>query len=87
MKVKNEIKGLARQYDLEAVRIITPTKVLFSGDFSKWVETEVDMIAFKREVENLEVYDRIIFNNREAFIFTPDIGVYCPAIKQRRIEK
>ena len=81
MKVKNVIKGLAKQYNLEAVRIITPERVLFSGDYSQWVATSVDMIQFKKQVENLEVLDRIMFNNREAFIFTPEIGVYCPEIR------
>ena len=78
MKVKNVIKGLEKQYDLKAVRIITPTKVLFSGDYSQWKATEVDMILHKRAVENLEVIDRIMFNRREAFIFTPELDVYYP---------
>ena len=73
MKVKNVIKGLAKQYNIEAVRIITPERVLFSGDFSQWAATSIDMIHFKKQVENLEVINRIMFNNREAFIFTPEL--------------
>ena len=70
MKVKNVIKGLAKQYNLEAVRIIASERVLFSGDYSQWTATSIDMILYKKEVENLEVINRIMFNNREAFIFT-----------------
>lgn len=84
MKVKNVIKGLASQYNLEAVHIITPERVLFSGDFSKWSATSVSMLSFKKEVENLEVIDRLMFNNRAAFIFVPELDTYYPVIKVKR---
>lgn len=73
MKVKNVIKGLQQQYDLKAIHIITPTKVLFSGDYSQWAATDVGMILYKRAVENLEVLDRRMFNRSGAFLFVPDL--------------
>lgn len=79
MKVKNVIKGLSREYELEEINIMTPNKVIFSGNFSQWKETSVDMILYKRAVENSEVINRMMFNNRKAFIFINDSDIYYPA--------
>lgn len=78
MKVKNVIKGLLKEYALEEITIITPSKVAFSGNYNQWKTTSVDMVLYKREIENSEVVNRMIFNNRKAFIFIADIGVYYP---------
>lgn len=71
MKVKNVIKGLLQKYNLEEINIISLSddKVIYSGTVDGWKATEVDMILYKREVENKEVNKRLIFNHRKAFIF------------------
>ena len=71
MKVKNVIKGLLREYKLEEITIIqlTENKVIYSGSVDGWKATDVDMILYKREVENMEVNNRIMFNHRKAFLF------------------
>lgn len=73
MKVKNVLNGLKRQYNLEEINIISPERVIYSGSFDGWKATDVDMILFKKKVENLEVEKRLIFNNRKAFLFVPDL--------------
>lgn len=78
MKVKNVIKGLLKEYALEEINIITPEKVVFSGNYSQWKETSVDMILYKKEIENCEVIDRMMFNNRKAFLFIPELDTYYP---------
>lgn len=75
MKVKNVIKGLLKEYNLEEINIMTPEKVIFSGNYSQWKETSVDMILYKRAVENSEVINRMMFNNRKAFIFIPELVI------------
>lgn len=71
MKVKNVIKGLLQQYKLEEINIISfdEDKVIYSGAVDGWKATDVDMVLYKREIENREVAKRLIFNNRKAFIF------------------
>ena len=69
MKVKNVIKGLLQQYELQEITIIGDDRVIYSGSVDGWKATEVDMILYKRQVENMEVLRRMIFNNRKAFIF------------------
>lgn len=69
MKVKNVIKGLQKQYDLQEIHIIEPERVVYSGSYTGWAETTVDMILYKKRVENAEVERKLIFNNRKAFIF------------------
>lgn len=78
MKVKNVIKGLEKQYALEEITIITPSKVVFSGKMEQWKATSVDMILYKKAVENSEVDNRMMFNNRKAFIFIPELDSYYP---------
>ena len=75
MTVKNVLKGLARQYDLEALRILTPTRVLFSGPVERWEATASEqpcMLPFKRQVEAMQVANRIMFHD-EAFIFVDEL--------------
>lgn len=69
MKVKNVVKGLLTQYALEEITILTNDKVIFSGAIEQWKATSVDMILYKREVENSVVQKKLIFNNRKAFLF------------------
>lgn len=78
MKVKKVLAGLQKEYELEEINIISPTKVIYSGTLTGWKATEVDMILYKKQVENLEVLDRMMFNRRKVFLFVPDIGVYYP---------
>ena len=80
MKVKNVIRGLQREYDLQEINIISQTesKVYYSGTVDGWKATSVDLILLKREIENSEVDDRIMFNNRKAFIFIPPWRPYHP---------
>lgn len=78
MKVKKVLAGLQKEYELEEINIISPTKVIYSGTLKGWKATDVDMILYKKQVENLEVIDRMMFNRRKAFLFVPDIGIYCP---------
>ena len=80
MKVKNVIKGLQQKYDLQEINIISPTesKVYFSGTVDGWKETEVDLITMKRKVENAEVFEKIMFNNRKAFIFISPLDCFYP---------
>lgn len=69
MKVKNVINGLLKKYDLKEINIIDKDKVIYSGSVEGWKVTEVDMILYKRQVENMEVLQRIMFNFEKAFIF------------------
>ena len=71
MKVKNVIKGLLQQYKLEELNVISleEDKVIYSGAVDGWKATDIDMILYKREIENREVAKRLVFNNRKAFIF------------------
>lgn len=80
MKVKNVLRGLQRQYDLQEINIISQaeSRVYYSGPVDGWNATDVDMILLKKEIENLEVIDKIIFNNRKAFIFIPPPNTYSP---------
>lgn len=86
MKVKYVIKGLLREYALEEINIITPERVVFSGNYSQWKETSVDMILYKKAIENCEVIDRMIFNHKKAFLFIPELDTYCPPIERIRYE-
>lgn len=71
MKVKKVLQGLTREYKLEEVNIISmaDNKVLYSGTAEGWKATELDMVLYKKEVENMEVLNRIMFNHRKAFLF------------------
>lgn len=71
MKVKNVITGLLKEYKLEEINIIAQAenKVIYSGTVDGWKATSVDMILYKREIENKEVTNRIMFNHKKAFIF------------------
>lgn len=55
MKVKNVINGMTKYYALDEINIITPSKVIFSGKYEQWKATDVDMILYKKVVENSEV--------------------------------
>ena len=71
MKVRNVIKGLLQQYKLEEVNIIAldEDRVIYSGTVDGWKATDVDMILYKREIENRKVSKRLVFNHKKAFIF------------------
>lgn len=69
MKVKNVLNGLKKQFDIQEVNILNDEKVIFSGSINQWTATSVDMILYKREVENSEVKKRMLFNHRKVFIF------------------
>ena len=68
MKVKNVIRGLQREYELQEINIISQaeSKVYYSGSVDGWKATDVDLILLKRKIENSEVVDRIMFNNKKA---------------------
>lgn len=68
-KVKNVIKGLANQYGLKEINIISDEKVIYSGTLDGWKATDADMILYKKEIENAEVQKKLIFNHRKAFLF------------------
>ena len=74
MKVKNVIKGILKEYAIQEITIIDTDKVVFSGPPSNWIATDVDLILYKKEVENREVIQRLMFNHSKAFIF---IGNPC----------
>lgn len=69
MKVKNVIKGLLQEYDLQEVTIIGDERIVFSGSPAQWNFTDIDMILYKKDIENREVIHRMMFNNSKAFIF------------------
>lgn len=81
MKVKNVLKGLLQKYDLSEINIIEPDRVIYSGTVDGWKATAIDMILYKKEIENAEVAHKIIFNNRKAFIFITPIGAFYPPIE------
>lgn len=68
-KVKNVLKGLLQEYELEEISIISSDCVVFSGTPGQWKATDVDMILYKKQVEDSEIIKKMIFNNRKAFIF------------------
>lgn len=80
MKVKNVIRSLQREYDLQEINIISQaeSRVYYSGTVEGWKATDVDLILLKRKIEDSEVVDRLMFNNRKAYIFIPPIGAYFP---------
>lgn len=80
MKFKNVLKGLQQKYNIEEINVISTSKVIYSGTLEGWKNTEPDMLHYKKQVENLEVIDHMMFNNRKAFLFVPDVGVYYPPI-------
>jgi hypothetical protein len=69
VKVKNVIKGLTQKFDIQEVNIISPNSVIYSGTLAGWSATSVEMILYKRKVENAEVVKHLLFNHREIFIF------------------
>lgn len=73
MKVKNIIKGLVSQFDLEEINIISPTQVIFSGPFSAWECPDTDIMPWKWLLEECEVTNRMIFNNKKVFLFIKEI--------------
>lgn len=73
MKVKNVLKGLIKEYNLQEINIIEPERVIYSGTVDGWKATSIDMILYKNKIEDKEVYNKIIFNNRKAFIFIEPI--------------
>lgn len=81
MKVKNVLKGLFQKYELSEINIIEPDRVIYSGTVDGWKATTVDMILYKKEIENTEVAHKIIFNNRKAFIFIAPIGAFYPPVE------
>ena len=76
MKVKNVIKGLMQKYDLQEINIIEPNRVIYSGSVDGWRESSIDMVIFKKKIENAEVAHKIIFNHRKAFIFIAPIELF-----------
>ena len=81
MKVKNVIRGLQREYDLQEINIISQaeSKVYYSGTMDGWKATDIDLIPLKRKIEDSEVVDRLMFNDRKAFIFIPPLGSKPPS--------
>ena len=69
MKVKNVINGLLREFNLQEITIIDKEKIVFSGSLDQWKATSVDMILYKKEIENKEVIKRMMFNKTKAFVF------------------
>lgn len=69
MKVKNVLNGLLKEYAIEEINIISSEKVIYSGSADGWRVASVDMILYKKEVENMEVIKRMVFNRRKAFLF------------------
>lgn len=68
MKLKNVLSGLQRQKRIVQLHVLSDEKVIFSGSMEKWKATSVDMILYKREIENMEVKKRLNFHD-EVFIF------------------
>ena len=69
MKVKNVINGYKNQFNIEEVNIISSDKVIYSGSIEGWILTDIDMILYKKQVENMEVIKNMLFNHRKIFIF------------------
>lgn len=72
MKLKNVLRGLKREYDLQEINVISygESKVYFSGSVNSWDETGADLIPLKKKIiEESEVSGRIMFAGRKAFIF------------------
>ena len=72
MKVKNVINGLIKEYKLQEITIIDSDKIVYSGTPGCWKATDIDMILYKKEIEEREVIKRLMFNRRKAFIFIGD---------------
>lgn len=72
MKVKNVIKGYLAQFKIEELNIISEEKVIFSGALESWKFTDVDMILYKKKVENMEVIRSMLFKDRKIFIFVQE---------------
>lgn len=69
MKVKNVIKGYKSQFSIDEVNIISDEKIIYSGTLDGWDLADVDLILYKKQVENMEVLKSMVFNHRKIFIF------------------
>lgn len=69
MKVKNVIKGYKTKFNIEEINVISSEKIIYSGSMNGWDMTDVDMISYKKQVENMDVVKSMMFNNRKLFLF------------------
>lgn len=68
MKLKRVLAGLKSQMDIKEIHVLSDEKVIFSGSIEQWTATSVDMILYKREVENTEVKKRMTYRGK-VFLF------------------
>ena len=80
MVVKNVIKGLLRKYDLQEISIISQaeSKVYFSGTVDQWNATAECLVPLKKQVEETEVLERIMFNGIKAFVCIAPLDCFYP---------
>ena len=70
MLLKNVLKGLKKEFDIELLTIIKGHKVCFSGALEKFEGIEsIDMYEYKKELLNSEVVARDNISNTNHFIF------------------
>ena len=50
--------------NVSEINILSEEKVIFSGPVGSWKTTDVDMILYKREVENMEVKKRLLYHDK-----------------------
>lgn len=68
MKLKRVLAGLKSQMDIKEIHVLSDEKVIFSGSIEQWTATSVDMILYKREVENTEVKKCMTYRGK-VFLF------------------
>ena len=69
MLLKNVLKGLKKEYEIEQLTIIRNHKIQFSGELKIFEEANNDMCEFANELLNSEVIARDSLGNTKHFIF------------------
>lgn len=72
MKVKNVLKGLSQQYDLEEITIIDSDRICYSGTMDNWKTPDKDMIFYKRQIMESDAIAKLVHCNKKAFVFIGD---------------
>ena len=72
MKLKKVLAGLRKEYRIDEIHIITPTRVIFSAPITRWDTMDFCYLRFKQTIEETEITNRMLHSTK-AFLFIPEI--------------